>query len=134
MTYDDTDTVVLHRFFQTHADVVGKTLLGTSPQLSVEGDASAISGKRRWEITCDTLVSMGQASDIPHLSTLPSSQHQEYLDLMNHYTYRNVAAVKDIFVETFTERVRLLFISMCRIMPMYHHRRNRPFLSSSYPR
>jgi len=101
--YDDTETIVLHRFFEKHVDKVGKELM--SKPLD-EGDAYAIDGRRTWETLCSTLVDMGQPMDIPRLSMLSSSQQRDYLDLMSRYNHRSTTSVRDIFIETFTEKVR----------------------------
>ncbi|KAI0065862.1 hypothetical protein BV25DRAFT_1988944 [Artomyces pyxidatus] len=114
MTYDDTDTLVLHRFFAKNADKVGKELLSLSKP-SAEGDATAINGKRAWTALCGALVDLGQPIEIPRISTIPTSQHRDYQDLLARYHHRNVAAVRDIFVETFTGKedpaVFVLFVS-----------------------
>ncbi|KAI0306901.1 hypothetical protein B0F90DRAFT_1915023 [Multifurca ochricompacta] len=98
VTYDDTDTIVLHRFFSKHADKVGKELLSFLKP-SIEGDASAINGKRAWDALCSALVDLGQPIEVPRLSILSSLEHREYLDLMARYDRADVTAVRDIFVE-----------------------------------
>ncbi|KAE9387926.1 hypothetical protein BT96DRAFT_1004653 [Gymnopus androsaceus JB14] len=45
---DGTDIIVLHRFFDKHADKVGQELLSISKS-SADGDNSAISRKRAWD-------------------------------------------------------------------------------------
>ena len=97
---------MLHRFFDKHADKVGKELLSTS-RPSAEGDVSAINGKRAWDAICAALVELGQPIEIPRLSTLSSTQHQDYLELVSRYRQRSLATVQEIFVETFTEKVGL---------------------------
>ncbi|KAA1466679.1 hypothetical protein DENSPDRAFT_831556 [Dentipellis sp. KUC8613] len=103
MPCDDTETIVLHRFFQKHADKIGKELLSYAKP-SAEGDATAINGKRAWDAICGALVDLGQPIDTPKFSILPSAQHQEYLDLMTRYQHRSVTPVRDIFVETYTQK------------------------------
>jgi hypothetical protein len=98
VTYDDTDTIVLHRFFSKHADKVGKELLSFMKPSS-EGDPSAINGKRAWDTLCSALVDLGQPIEVPRLSVLSSSGHREYLDLVSRYDRTDVTAVRDIFVE-----------------------------------
>ncbi|KAI0265102.1 hypothetical protein BC834DRAFT_880157 [Gloeopeniophorella convolvens] len=111
VTYDDTDTIVLHRFFSKHADKVGKELLSFLKP-SAEGDASAINGKRAWDALCSALVDLGQPIEIPRLATLSSSEHREYLDLMSRYDRADVTTVREIFVEAAVskgERARYVF-------------------------
>jgi hypothetical protein len=98
VTYDDTDTIVLHRFFSKHADKVGKELLSFMKP-SAEGDPSAINGKRAWDALCSALVDLGQPIEVPRLSAMSSSDHREYLDLVARYDRNDVTAVRDIFVE-----------------------------------
>jgi hypothetical protein len=96
VTYDDTDTIVLHRFFSKHADKVGKELLSFMKP-SAEGDP--INGKRAWDALCSALVDLGQPIEVPRLSVLSSSAHREYLDLVSRYDRADVTVVRDIFVE-----------------------------------
>ncbi|KAH9981838.1 hypothetical protein BJV74DRAFT_778311 [Russula compacta] len=99
VSYDDTDTIVLHRFFSKHADKVGKELLSFMKP-SAEGDPSAINGKRAWDVLCSALVDLGQPIEVPRLSAMSSMEHREYLDLVARYDRADVTAVRDIFVET----------------------------------
>lgn len=108
ITYDDTDTIVLHRFFSKHADKVGKELLSFMKP-SAEGDPSAINGKRAWDALCSALVDLGQPIEVPRLSAMSSSEHREYLDLVARYDRADVTAVRDIFVETSVGKVIIIF-------------------------
>jgi hypothetical protein len=108
VTYDDTDTIVLHRFFSKHADKVGKELLSFMKP-SAEGDPSTINGKRAWDVLCSALVDLGQPIEVPRLSAMSSSEHREYLDLVARYDRADVTAVRDIFVECGTGKVRSFF-------------------------
>ena len=106
VTYDDTDTIVLHRFFSKHADKVGKELLSFMKP-SAEGDPSTINGKRSWDTLCSALVDLGQPIEVPRLSAMSSLEHREYLDLVARYDRADVTAVRDIFVETGAGKVRI---------------------------
>ena len=112
ITYDDTDTIVLHRFFSKHADKVGKELLSFMKP-SAEGDPSAINGKRAWDALCSALVDLGQPIEVPRLSAMSSSEHREYLDLVARYDRADVTAVRDIFVETSVGKVVIIFFFFC---------------------
>jgi hypothetical protein len=108
VTYDDTDTIVLHRFFSKHADKVGKELLSFMKP-SAEGDPSTINGKRAWDVLCSALVDLGQPIEVPRLSAMSSLEHREYLDLVARYDRADVTAVRDIFVEAGAGKVRSFF-------------------------
>ncbi len=108
ITYDDTDTIVLHRFFSKHADKVGKELLSFLKP-STEGDASAINGKRAWDALCSALVDLGQPIEVPRLSVSSSTEHREYLDLVARYDRADVTAVRDILVEASAGKVVTIF-------------------------
>ena len=108
VTYDDTDTIVLHRFFSKHADKVGKELLSFMKP-SAEGDAPTINGKRAWDVLCSALVDLGQPIEVPRLSAMSSLEHREYLDLVARYDRADVTAVRDIFVEAVAGKVRSFF-------------------------
>jgi hypothetical protein len=112
VTYDDTDTIVLHRFFSKHADKVGKELLSFMKP-SAEGDPSAINGKRAWDALCSALVDLGQPIEVPRLSAMSSAEHREYLDLVARYDRADVTAVRDIFVEAGVGKVSFLFVFCC---------------------
>jgi hypothetical protein len=100
-TSDDTDIIVLHRFFDKHADKIGKELLSLSKP-STEGDATAISGKRAWDGLCALLVDLGSPMEVPRLSPLTCDDHIEYLDLMGRYARRDTEQVANMFMETDT--------------------------------
>ncbi|KAG7097519.1 hypothetical protein E1B28_004862 [Marasmius oreades] len=98
-TTDDTDIIVLHRFFDKHADKIGKELLSISKP-SAEGDNSAANGKNAWDNLCTLLVDLGPPLEVPKMSTLSSSEHPEYLILMERYANKMTSSVQDVFLET----------------------------------
>ena len=101
ITSDDTDAVVLHRFFHKHADKIGKELLSFSKASSPEGDDStSVVGKQVWDELCALLVDLGPPMDAPRLSHLSSDEHKEYSDLMARQANRNTASVEGLFIET----------------------------------
>ncbi|KAG5648701.1 hypothetical protein DXG03_000048 [Asterophora parasitica] len=107
-TSDDTDIIVLHRFFDKHADKIGKELLSLSKP-STDGDASVLSGKRAWDGLCALLVDLGPPLEIPRPSHLTHHVHPEYLDLMARCAGRDTREVEDIFLETGVSLVWHLF-------------------------
>jgi hypothetical protein len=98
-SYDDTDSIVLHRFFDKHADKIGKELLSLSKP-STDGDTSAISGKRAWDALCAALVDLKSPLEVPRLSPFHRSEHREYNDLMNRCSHRSTDPVRELFLET----------------------------------
>ncbi|KAJ7458402.1 hypothetical protein B0H11DRAFT_187286 [Mycena galericulata] len=97
-TSDDTDIIVLHRYFHKHADKIGKELLSlTKPS---DNDPSVISGKHAWDELCGLLVELGTPLDIPKLSSASSHEHRDYTDLMTRHAHRSTESVKEIFLET----------------------------------
>ncbi|KAJ6587786.1 hypothetical protein B0H10DRAFT_2233906 [Mycena sp. CBHHK59/15] len=99
-TSDDTDIIVLHRYFHKHADKIGKELLSLSKPS--DNDPSAISGKHAWDELCGLLVELGTPLDIPRLSSASSHEHRDYMDLMSRHAHRGTETVKGIFLETDT--------------------------------
>ena len=97
-TSDETDVIVLHRFFQKHADRIGKELLSQSSGIDVSG--STVTGKQIWDNFCALLVDLGPPLEVPRLSSLDSSSHREYLEFMLKYVNRSTASVEHIFIET----------------------------------
>ena len=108
-TYDDTDTIVLHRFFEKHADKIGKELLSSSKvsaeKMTPEAETQAANGKRAWDDLCAALVELGQPLESPKMSTLTSREHREYLDLMARCDRRDTTTVQELFVEGVTPQV-----------------------------
>lgn len=116
-TYDDTDTIVLHRFLEKHADKVGKELLSTakpSEKTTPQTEASAANGKRIWDALCAALVELGSPLETPRLSNATTRDHHEYLDLMARYEHRDMGSMQDILVEASTPslQVRILLSSL----------------------
>jgi len=97
-TSDETDVIVLHRFFHKHADRIGKELLSHSHTLS--DGSSSTTGKQIWDNFCALLVDLGPPLEVPRLSTLGSSTHREYLEFMSKYSNRNTGPVEHLFMET----------------------------------
>ena len=105
--YDDTDNFVLQRFFERHADKVGKELLSASTKPSEEGDddKGTGSGKRSWNAICNALVENTQASLVPTVSTFGSRDHPEYLELLSRYSHRDTSSVQHLFAPANTAKV-----------------------------
>ncbi|KAG2060194.1 hypothetical protein BDR06DRAFT_948277 [Suillus hirtellus] len=98
-TADDTDTIVLHRFLDKHADKIGKELLSYAKlNASGEEDASTANAKSAWEHLCNLLVELQEVPEVPRFSKLPRTEHREFIDLMNRCAHRSIESVQDIFV------------------------------------
>ena len=102
---DNTDVVVLHRFFDKHADKIGKELLSLSKPSS-DGDVTAINGKRAWDGLCALLVDLGQPPEVPRPSTAPSEMHLPYIHLMEESAGRDLSRVQNLLVEVEVPLVR----------------------------
>ncbi|KAI0089247.1 hypothetical protein BDY19DRAFT_1089227 [Irpex rosettiformis] len=114
--YDDTDIIVLHRFFDKHADKVGKELLSSSQPEEEDVDDASGAGKRLWNSICNALVDTTQASVIPIMSTASSAEQHEYRDLMARYSHRDTSPVKHLFVPAATKGSTAVFVlSVSRI-------------------
>ena len=103
-TFDETDAIVLHRFFEKHADKVGKELLSLTKS-SKEGEAAVVGGKKAWDTLCAALVDMGQPVEIPRLSKHSSISSEEYREFMARNDDRNTESVSDLFHEVRTLKV-----------------------------
>ena len=97
-TFDETDAIVLHRFFEKHADKVGKELLSLS-KTTKEGEAAVVGGKKAWDTLCAALVEMGQPVEVPLLSTFHSSSPGSYRDFMLRNAECNTEPVAQLFIE-----------------------------------
>jgi neurofibromin 1 len=93
--------IVLHRFFQKHADRIGKELLSHSSGIDV--NSSTVTGKQIWDNFCALLVDLGPPLEVPQLSNLDSSSHRGYLEFMSKYANRSTTPVEHIFMETDTK-------------------------------
>ncbi|KAL0070247.1 Ras GTPase activating protein ira2 [Marasmius tenuissimus] len=96
---DDTDIIVLHRFFDKHADKIGKELLSISKPVG-EGDNLATNGKNAWDNLCTLLVDLGPPLEVPRMSTMNSSDHLDYLNLIERYANKATNSVQEVFLET----------------------------------
>ncbi|KAG9015978.1 Ras GTPase activating protein ira2 [Tulasnella sp. 427] len=99
MAYDETDHMILHRFFRSNADKVGKELLSypTYPP-SRESEQTAANGKQTWDVLCATLVEIGEPLEIPKPIPLNAAQHGRFRDFMQRNGQRNMDGVKEIFL------------------------------------
>ncbi|KAJ3719315.1 hypothetical protein C8R42DRAFT_777357 [Lentinula raphanica] len=95
---DDTDIIVLHRFFDKHADKIGKELLSISKPSS--DDTSALHGKRAWDGLCTLLVDLGPPIDAPKASVADRKDHKEYNELMSRYDDKATDSVQEFYCET----------------------------------
>lgn len=95
-TTDDTDAIVLHRFFVDHSGKIGQELL--SHGKPNEGDPDE--GKQAWSAVCLALLAMGDPLEVPKRASSSRAEHEGYIDLMERYNHRNSDALRDIFVET----------------------------------
>ncbi|PVG03445.1 hypothetical protein CPB86DRAFT_723065 [Serendipita vermifera] len=95
-SYDEADSIVLHRFFHHSADKVGKELLSFS-RMSNEEEGSQ-TGKRTWDNLCSTLVELGQPALISPPTKEPSTRHILFMEFMRMHENRSVDSVQDLFV------------------------------------
>lgn len=95
VTQDETDTIVLRRYFEKHADKIGKELLSTS-NISAQDSAN---GKTTWDDLCAAIIELGTPNVEPKLSGLDSWVHEGYADLMERYNHRNTDPVRDMWIE-----------------------------------
>ncbi|KAF8559154.1 hypothetical protein OG21DRAFT_1570167 [Imleria badia] len=140
-TADDTDTIVLHRFLDKHADKIGKELL-SYVKPNNEDDSVTMGARRAWDQLCNLLVELQEAPEVPRLSLLQSSEHREFIDLMNRCCHRNIEPVRDIFVSAnVAEDVPAVFVlRVCKIdvealdieLLMYHILKASTLTSSEY--
>lgn len=107
--FDETDAIVLDRFFEKHADKVGKELLSiTKADEEIEEDElSSGIGKKLWNTICSALIDTNLAALIPAKSELSSDKHEEYRSLMARYQHRDTTSVKDLFQAADTPKVCL---------------------------
>ncbi|KIO22012.1 hypothetical protein M407DRAFT_28426 [Tulasnella calospora MUT 4182] len=99
MAYDETDHMILHRFFRTNADKVGKELLSyPNHPSSRESEQASASGKQTWDVLCATLVEIGEPLEIPRPTPLNATQHMRFRDFIQRNGQRNMDGVKDIFL------------------------------------
>lgn len=88
----------MHRFFDKHADKVGKELLSLSRPS--EADASAVNGKKAWDNLCAALVDLDTSIPPPKPSTLDSSSLEGYLEFMETHSGADTSSVAHLFVDS----------------------------------
>ncbi|KAI6130277.1 hypothetical protein EDD16DRAFT_1541379 [Pisolithus croceorrhizus] len=125
---DDTDTIVLHRFLDKHADKIGKELLSYVKPSSEEN--STVGAKRAWDQLCSLLVELQEAPEVPRFSQSPSREHRDFISLMNRCAHRSVDSVREVFVPTdvptdhpaiFVLRVRRIDVEALDIELLIYH-------------
>ena len=109
-TFDETDAIVLHRFFEKHADKVGKELLSLSKS-SNEGEAAVIGGKKAWDTLCAALVEMGQPLEIPRMHQETAATHMLYREFTGRLAERNTESVAKLFTHVAT-KVRIWLMTL----------------------
>ena len=107
--FDETNAIVLHRFFEKHADKVGKELLSLSKS-SKEGEAAVIGGKKAWDTLCAALVEMGQPLDVPRLTPETSASYDLYREFMARHADRSTDAVSSMFTEVATKEDSIVYL------------------------
>ncbi|KAF9226729.1 hypothetical protein BS17DRAFT_500836 [Gyrodon lividus] len=113
---DDTDTIVLHRFLDKHADKIGKELL-SYVKPNNEDDSAMMGAKRAWDQLCNLLVELQEAPEVPRLSLLQSSEHRDFIDLMTRCAHRSIDSVRDIFVsaDVAPDMPAIFVLRVCKI-------------------
>ena len=111
--YDETDSLVLHRFFQTHSEKIGKELLGLK-RPAVDDRSRFTSGKDAWDAVCAKLVELGAALETPILNNQSSSRHGPYQQFMHRNRDHSTDTLNEVFSAHHTAEVRL--ISTCIVV------------------
>jgi hypothetical protein len=99
----------LHRFFDRHADKIGKELLSLSKPVQ-EDDTVALHGKRAWDGLCTLLVDFGPPYAVPRPAAQTRIQHAEYQSLIERKAGRDTSEVADIFVTVPTPEVPIIVV------------------------
>ena len=107
MAYDETDHLLLHRFFRVNADKIGKELLSYPSAPGRDPEIAGVSGKQTWDVLCATLVEIGDPEEIPPPTGPPLSQNMKFKDFLAKAAHRNTDGVRDIFVASGDNRVGL---------------------------
>ncbi|TRM67484.1 hypothetical protein BD626DRAFT_544948 [Schizophyllum amplum] len=102
---DNSDVMVLHRFFHKHADKIGKELLSIAKP-NVESNSAAVNGKHAWDDLCGWLVDLGQPVQPLQPSSATSAEHTKYLDLLSKYASRSSGPGQDVIVPRLAARFR----------------------------
>ncbi|KAG8905759.1 Ras GTPase activating protein ira2 [Tulasnella sp. 403] len=99
MAYDETDHMLLHRYFRANTDKVGKELLSyPSTPSARDAEQTPAGGKQTWDVLCATLVEIGDPLEIPKPSAMTSAQHALFQDFLQRNGHRNMDSVKEIFL------------------------------------
>ncbi|KAL4081516.1 hypothetical protein V8B97DRAFT_1923406 [Scleroderma yunnanense] len=116
MTADDTDTIVLHRFLDKHADKIGKELL-SYVKPSNEENSTTVGAKRAWDQLCSLLVELQEAPEVPRFSQCRSPDHRDFVSLMYRCSHRSIESVRDIFVaaDVPTNHPAMFVLRVCKL-------------------
>ncbi|KAG9027475.1 Ras GTPase activating protein ira2 [Tulasnella sp. JGI-2019a] len=109
MAYDETDHLLLHRFFRVHADKIGKELLSYTGTPSRDLEHSSVGGKQTWDVLCATLVEIGDPQEIPSPNG-SSGQNPRFKEFLLKNGHRNTDGVRDIFLVSMDPHDHPVFI------------------------
>lgn len=111
MAYDETDHLLLHRFFRVHADKIGKELLSYTGASARDPEHASAGGKQTWDVLCATLVEIGDPQEIPPPNGTSSAQNTRFKEFLAKNGHRNTDGVRDIFLASVDSQVRSICIS-----------------------
>ncbi|KZS91243.1 hypothetical protein SISNIDRAFT_487571 [Sistotremastrum niveocremeum HHB9708] len=95
VAYDESDVVVLQRFFSEHSDKIGKELLSLIKTGVI--DEPPPEGKSTWDKLCATLVELGPVAAKPRLEVHPYAQHTVLQEFVQRYAHCNTAPMAQYF-------------------------------------
>ncbi|CAL1700085.1 unnamed protein product [Somion occarium] len=98
--YDDTDTILLQRFFMNHVDKIGKELLSSPRILDDTGPDGEATSKSSWQAICSAIYESNVHTEIPLPTDATTSTHAPYKELMSRFGLRDVSSVQHLLVET----------------------------------
>ncbi|KAI0080777.1 hypothetical protein K474DRAFT_1717515 [Panus rudis PR-1116 ss-1] len=97
--YDESDTIILQRFFVEHVDKIGKELL-SSPKApedtALDGDATS---KDSWQAICSAIYENNIHSEMPFPAPETTDHHAPYKELLDRFKHRDTTAVQHLFVD-----------------------------------
>ncbi|GJJ07052.1 hypothetical protein Clacol_001251 [Clathrus columnatus] len=95
-SYDEADTIILHRFFQNYREKIGSLLLGPEVE-PVAKRTKPANSKTIWNDVCNLLVDATSIMSSPTFSEKSSAQHSNFRTLYGRYAQASLEPVRGIF-------------------------------------
>lgn len=103
--YEEADHMMVHHFFTSHADAVGRDLLRFRGILQSRRSPEMIpKANTTWKEICSVIVDLGPVARYPSLIKMSGPEHPRYGEFVLRNAARDTQSVESLFYELSEER------------------------------